>query len=173
MLPGERQPRWSTLPALCRRKVAVMGLARNDGSDKSSSRLSDRIGQFVAIPSRFVTESSGLSVHSRWLLVTLRFFCNGQTDTAFPSYTALCRVGGLRREMVSRGLRELEAHGWLERRKRPNKVNVYILKLPREPKQKLIERVSAADRSSEVASSSKTKHRRLSPEEVEAGGVEF
>ena len=107
-----------------------MGLARSAHDDKSPARLVDRIGAFTAIPNRFIEESSGLSIHSKWLFIGLRFFASSQNDCVFPSYDTLRSLTGLRREMISKGLRELSSAGWVTKKKRFGKSTIYTLVMP-------------------------------------------
>jgi hypothetical protein len=97
--------------------------------------LSDRIGPFVAIPHSFVKYARGLSFHARWLFVTLRFYTNGKSGLAFPSYDKIKELTGMRREMIAKSIRELERSGWLRRKKRFNNSTLYELLMPRPPLQ--------------------------------------
>lgn len=97
--------------------------------------LSDRIGPFVAIPHSFVKHTRSLSFHARWLFVALRFYTNGESGLAFPSYDKIQELTGMRREMISKSIKELERSGWLKRKKRFNNSTLYELLMPRPPLQ--------------------------------------
>lgn len=93
--------------------------------------LSDRIGPFVAIPHSFVKNTRGLSFHARWLFVVLRFYTNGESGLAFPSYDRIQQLTGMRREKIAKSIRELEEVGWLRRQKRFNSSTLYEIIMPR------------------------------------------
>lgn len=97
--------------------------------------LSDKIGPFVAIPHSFVKNARGLSFHARWLFVTLRFYTNGESGLAFPSYDTIHKLTGMRREMIAKSIGELERAGWLNRQKRFNSSTLYEIVMPRPTRQ--------------------------------------
>lgn len=97
--------------------------------------LYDRIGPFVAIPHSFIKGARELSFHARWLFVTLRFYTNGESGKAFPSYDRIQQMTGMRREMIAKSIRELEEAGWLTRQKRFNSSTLYEIMRPPPPSQ--------------------------------------
>ena len=80
-------------------------------------RLSDKIGAFTAVPNRFIEQSATFSDAALRLFICLRYHTNQRTDDAFPGYDAI---------------RELEAAGWLERRKRFGQSTIYTITFPPE-----------------------------------------
>lgn len=92
----------------------------------------DSIGRFAMIPHTFIEESRGLSIHARWLFVILMFYRNTMTGNSFPSYQTIHEKFGLRRPMISKGIKELEAAGWLKRKKRFSQSTIYTLLLTAE-----------------------------------------
>lgn len=99
-------------------------------SNENKKRLVDKIGQFTTIPYSFIEQSKGLSFHARWLFVVLRYYTNGKSGEAFPSYDTIQTLTGLRREMIAKSIRQLESRGWLSKRKRFNGSNCYTLNIP-------------------------------------------
>jgi hypothetical protein len=99
-------------------------------NDESNRRLVDEIGQFTTIPYSFIQQSKGLSFHARWLFVVLRYYTNGKSGEAFPSYDTIQTLTGMRREMIAKSIRQLESRGWLSKRKRFNGSNCYTLNIP-------------------------------------------
>jgi hypothetical protein len=97
--------------------------------------LFDRIGPFVAIPHSFVKGARGLSFHARWLFVALRYYTNGKSGLAFPSYDKIRQLTGMRRAMIAKSIGELEHAGWLRRQRRFNTSTLYEIVMPRPPSQ--------------------------------------
>lgn len=102
----------------------------NISNDESNERLVDKIGQFITIPFSFIREAKELSFHARWLFVTLRFYTNRQSGNAFPSYETIQELTGMRREMIAKSIRELADKGWLTKRRRFSRSNLYTLNIP-------------------------------------------
>jgi DNA-binding HxlR family transcriptional regulator len=127
----------------------IMGLAQGASKRKKlieeRKSLRDKIGQFTAIPHEFIKRGRTLSVHSKWLFVVLRFYTNSHSDRVFPSYAELQSTSGLRREMISKGIKELEEAGWLKRQKRFSRSTVYTLTLPRKARKSKTAKQPAGD----------------------------
>jgi hypothetical protein len=102
----------------------------NISGRSNDSKLVDRIGQFVTVPFSFIHASKELSFHACWLFVVLRFYTNRRTGNAFPSYTTIRKITGMRREKISESLKELEQAGWLKKQSRFGKVNLYTVVIP-------------------------------------------
>lgn len=81
------------------------------------TKLTDEWGSFSAIPNEFIDHAHGLSDQARWLFVLLRRYTNAQTNTAFPSYRTIQAETGWTPKTIAAAVRDLEASGWLERRK--------------------------------------------------------
>jgi len=107
-------------------------LIRNSIERAENSLSYADIGQFVMLPHTFIKNSKKrkLLFHSRWLFVALMYYRNGQTGYAFPSYDKICELTGLRRNMISKCIRELETAGWISRKKRFNASTIYTLHFP-------------------------------------------
>lgn len=103
----------------------------NIESNKPTGNLFDEIGRFITIPYTFIHAGKSLSLHARWLFVALRYYTNGKSGVAFPSYATIGKLTGMRREKISSSIKELENNGWLERQKRFNNSTIYKLILPR------------------------------------------
>lgn len=92
------------------------------------ARLIDKIGRFVTIPNTFVnSKPSHSAMH---LFVVLRMYADNDTGVAFPSIETLSRVAGMKRNTVTKAVKELIAGGWLARVKRYGKSNVYAIQFP-------------------------------------------
>jgi hypothetical protein len=100
--------------------------------NQSTGRINlvDEIGTFAAIPTSFIEDSAHLSAKAKWLFVVLRSYTNNITGQAFPSYDAMQKRTGFRRQAISDSLKELERAGWLERKQRFSKSSIYTLKIP-------------------------------------------
>jgi DNA-binding transcriptional MocR family regulator len=94
------------------------------------SKFTDEWGAFTAVPNAFIEQSQNLSGSSRWLFVLLRFRTHQQRECAWPSYDQLRSLTGWGTATITKAIKELEEHGWLERRKRFGKSVVYVLKRP-------------------------------------------
>jgi hypothetical protein len=99
--------------------------------EAKSESLYDRIGPFVAIPHSFIQNARGLSFHARWLFVVLRFYTNGKSGVAFPSYNTIQALTGMRREKIASSIKELEESGWLRRQRRFSSSTIYEVVMPR------------------------------------------
>lgn len=62
------------------------------------------------------------------------YYRNTKTGNAFPSYETLRELTGMRKEMISKALKELENEKqdwvWLKRKKRFSKATIYTLLIP-------------------------------------------
>ena len=97
-----------------------------------NSKLSDQIGHFVAVPQAFVDDAT-ISHEAFRLFVVLRSYTSARAgdQVAFPDYDTIkarTRIGNYSK--IAAAIRELEAAGWLERRKRFGQSTVYALTSP-------------------------------------------
>lgn len=100
--------------------------------DQKRSKMSDRIGQFVAVPVSFVNDMR-ISPRAFRLFVVLRSYtsANDGRDMVFPGYETLrARCGFSSYTFVALAVRELEKTGWIERRKRFGKSTFYYITQP-------------------------------------------
>lgn len=95
---------------------------------------SDNMGKFVMIPHSFIQDAKDkkLSYHARWLFVALRYYTNGRSGTAFPSYSTINRLTGMRREKISASIKELENAGWVTKQPRFGNSSIYTLTVPQQ-----------------------------------------
>lgn len=98
-------------------------------ADAKQTKLTDRIGQFVALPVLFVNDTR-ISADAFRLFTILRSYTSATsaTDKAFPGYETLrvrCNFGSYRN--VARAIKELEGLGWIERQKRFGNSAQYFL----------------------------------------------
>ena len=92
----------------------------------NENRISyEQIGYFAMIPHSFIEDSKRMSFHSRWLYVALVYYRNSQSGVAFPSYTTIRKLTGMRRENISSSIKELEEKGWIEKVSRYSQSNLY------------------------------------------------
>lgn len=91
------------------------------------TKLTDEWGAFTAIPNEFIDHAQGLSDQARWLFIFLRRHTHQQTGIAFPSYTYIQEQTGWTPKTIARAVRELEAAGWLVRRKNFSAPTEYLL----------------------------------------------
>jgi hypothetical protein len=114
----------------------------------------DNMGKFVMIPHAFIRDAKDkrLSYHARWLFVALRYYTNGQSGVAFPSYSTINKLTGLRREKIASSIIELEEAGWLTKQPRFGNSSIYTLTVP-QPEELIApcESAEAADLSSEIS----------------------
>lgn len=96
----------------------------------SKTKLVDEIGQFTAVPDEFIKASHDLSDRARWLFVLLRFYTNGRTGDAFPSYDEIQTMTGWSRRHIAPVIRELLSSGWITRQKRFGASTIYRLTRP-------------------------------------------
>ena len=111
---------------------------------KQSSKLVDEIGQFAAIPNEFIESARTMSDPARWLFVLLRYYTNGKTGDAFPSYDELQEMTGWRRTKVSAAIKELVESGWITRQKRFGASTIYRLTRPSEVTQTQTEEAASS-----------------------------
>lgn len=96
----------------------------------SNTRITDEWGLFSAIPDEFIDNAAGLSDQARWLFVLLRRYTNKQTGIAFPSYGLIQEQTGWTPKTIAKAVRELEAAGWLSRKKAFSASTEYTLLKP-------------------------------------------
>lgn len=92
-----------------------------------NTKLTDEWGSFSAIPNEFIDNARNLSDQARWLFVLLRRHTHQQTGIAFPSYAYIQQQTGWTPKTIARAVRELEADGWLVRRKNFSAPTEYAL----------------------------------------------
>ncbi|MCC7208350.1 MAG: helix-turn-helix domain-containing protein [Anaerolineae bacterium] len=92
------------------------------------SKLVDAIGQFATVPNTFIEGAKGMSHTAFRLFVTLRYYTNGKTGDSFPSYDTLQELTGMNRRTIAKAVRELEAGGWIERKRRFSQSTIYTIK---------------------------------------------
>lgn len=100
--------------------------------EQKRERMSDRIGQFVAVPVSFVNDMR-ISPRAFRLFVVLRSYtsANDGRDLVFPGYETLrARCGFSSYTFVAEAVRELEKAGWIERHKRFGKSTHYFITQP-------------------------------------------
>ena len=95
--------------------------------NKVKTTLTDEWGSFTAIPNEFIEQSADLSDHARWMFVLLRSYTNAKTGEAFPSYDELKSRTGWAYNTIAKAVKELEAAGWLSRRKQFSGTTHYTL----------------------------------------------
>lgn len=101
-------------------------------NDRKPERMSDRLGQFVAVPVSFVNDLR-ISPRAFRLFVVLRSYtsANDGRDLVFPGYEKLRkRCGFSSYTFVALAIRELEQAGWIERHKRFGKSTHYYITQP-------------------------------------------
>jgi biotin operon repressor len=92
-----------------------------------NNSITELMGTFTPVPRTFIKEAKQMSYHARWLYVTLMFHRNTKSKTAFPSYTRITELTGMRREMISKSIKELEKSGWIVKKRRySNSSNYYF-----------------------------------------------
>jgi len=96
----------------------------------TSSKLSDKIGQFVTIPHSVVKMIPIIGAEAMTLFVYLRYRTNSKTGDAFPSYDTIQDETKLTRRRIAKALRVLLSVGLIERKRRFSKSTVYTLVLP-------------------------------------------
>lgn len=96
-----------------------------------ADKIKDRIGQFIAVPVALV--DARLSTSAKWLYVILRSYASNDHDMIYPGYKHMEEKAGMRRETIARALTELEASGWITRRRRFSASTVYTLSVPISP----------------------------------------
>jgi len=108
--------------------------AMEDTTNEISEISYETIGRFAAIPHTFIEGSKHLSLHARWLFVALMYYRNNKTGKAFPTYDTLGRLTGMSKNMISKGIKELENEEqewvWLDREKRFGSSTIYWVLLP-------------------------------------------
>lgn len=97
---------------------------------RKSTELTDEWGAFTAIPNQFLEQWGRYSDQAKVLFVLLRYHTNTKTRSAFPSYDQIKLETGWTPKTIVKAVRDLEAGGWLERRKQFSGNTHYILKRP-------------------------------------------
>lgn len=92
-----------------------------------NTKLTDEWGSFSAIPNDFIDNARDLSDQACWLFVLLRRHTHQQTGVAFPSYVYIQEQTGWTPKTIAAAVRELEAAGWLVRRKNFSAPTEYLL----------------------------------------------
>lgn len=93
------------------------------------SNLSRRFGTFTVIPNAFFQDSAISNTEFR----LFAYFCyrtNQETETAFPSYDTIKRDTGMSYQTIANAVRQLEAKGWLTRKKRFSGTTIYAIDIP-------------------------------------------
>jgi Helix-turn-helix domain len=85
---------------------------------------------FVKVPSILLERGKHLSDGAKLMWVILKSYQNGKTGRIFPSYSKLQEKSGKRRGSIADALLELEAFGWLRKKKQFSKVTNYELFIP-------------------------------------------
>lgn len=93
----------------------------------ANTKLTDEWGSFTAVPNEFIANAVHLSDHARWMFVLLRFHTNSKTGTAFPSYDQIKAQTGWAYNTIAKAVKELEADGWLARKKQFSGTTHYTL----------------------------------------------
>ena len=98
---------------------------------KSITVESENTGLFIAIP-RSIIEQPDIPHTVVHLFVYLRYCVNTSTrdEVVCPSYDDIRKKTGLSAATISKGLKWLEVHGWLKRKKRFNDSVVYTFTIP-------------------------------------------
>lgn len=96
----------------------------------ASSQIYDEWGSFAAIPHQFIDAAGQYSDHARWLFVLLRRYTNGESGKAFPSYVLIEEHTGWSPKTIAKAIRELEAGGWIIRKKQFSGPTIYKLVRP-------------------------------------------
>lgn len=72
---------------------------------------------------------SKLSSNGRLTYLALLSFAFGKKDSCFPSATSLGKRARTSRDTIFRGIKELEQLGYLIRKSRKGKTNLFVLKI--------------------------------------------
>ena len=97
--------------------------------EQKRSKLGDRIGQFVAVPVAFINDAT-VSARAFRLFVVLRSYTstNNADDMVFPGYETLrAKCGFSNFRYIAEAIRELEATGWIERKRQFGRSTRYWL----------------------------------------------
>ena len=98
-------------------------------NEQKRSKLGDRIGQFVAVPVAFINDAT-VSPRAFRLFVVLRSYTstNNADDMVFPGYETLrAKCGFSNFRYIAEAIRELEATGWIERKRQFGRSTRYWL----------------------------------------------
>ncbi|GAA1725920.1 hypothetical protein [Aeromicrobium alkaliterrae] len=101
-------------------------------SQRSPSRPSDKLKWQTALLQRSIDE--GMTPGCQHIALALSTYSNGDGTQAHPSDALLVRVTGTSKTKVSRSLRYLREHGWVEQVSRGSggsgRASVYRLTIP-------------------------------------------
>lgn len=88
-------------------------------------------GLDVTIPASFCEQPDMPHVAFR-LFVYLRYCANStiEKNVVYQSYDNIEQMTGISRKSISKGVKWLEAHGWLKRKKRFSESAVYTITVP-------------------------------------------
>ena len=98
----------------------------------AASKLVDKHGKFTVVPNRFIKDTT-ISHEAFRLYVVLRLHVNTSADEeqAFPSYELLKKETSIKHnKTIANSLRELEAKGWIDRKRRFSSSTIYTLTIP-------------------------------------------
>lgn len=95
-----------------------------------NAKLFNEWGAFAVIPHEFIDASTAYSDQAFRLFVLLMRYTNGKTGEAFPSYTHLQSLTGWSTKTIAKAIRELEAAGWIVRKKQFSGPTHYTLVRP-------------------------------------------
>ncbi len=90
-----------------------------------NNSITELMGTFTPVPHTFIKDTKKMSFHARWLYVTLMFHRNTKLEIAFPSYTRITELTGMRRAMISKSIKELVESEWIVRKHRYGSSNCY------------------------------------------------
>jgi DNA-binding transcriptional MocR family regulator len=86
---------------------------------------------YTKADNRLFWQGRFLSVDAVCLYIAIRSFQNEEDGDRFPSYVQIMSRCSLTRRRIANALSELERFGWIERKHRNNKSNMYTLDYPR------------------------------------------
>ncbi len=99
-------------------------------SKAQSTSISDEWGMFTIIPNELIDADDSLSINAKYLFILLRYYTNGKTQSAFPSYEVIRRKTGWAKTTISRAIKELEQAEWLIKQRQFGANTHYVLKRP-------------------------------------------
>lgn len=85
---------------------------------------------FSEVPAQFTNNCSNLTTSTCWLYVILLTYTNNDTGVAFPGYETLNKRTHMKYNTISKGIKQLEAFGWMSREKRFGGSTIYTLLIP-------------------------------------------
>lgn len=90
-----------------------------------NNSIYELMGTFTPVSDNFIKEAKKMSFHARWLYVTLMFYRNTKSKIAFPSYTRITELTGMRRDKISKSIKELVEAGWIVKKRRYSNSSCY------------------------------------------------